>query len=152
MIARLCEPHHTLHVNVWRILIEQLPKGFAETAWASGSKGAVGWHSLTYFCLTIIRSRDVAHLLPMSRPQRTTIMSARSTLVAAALLTAAAVPASGQTAGLVAGPTNGLPIPREKAHGPWPTPHSPRHRHRIIRRRDFVPWRLSTSQRHHTPA
>jgi hypothetical protein len=57
VIARLCEPNHTLHVNVWRILIEQLPKGFAETTWASGSKGAVGWHSLTYFCLTIIRCR-----------------------------------------------------------------------------------------------
>jgi hypothetical protein len=34
-------------------------------------------------------------------------MNTRSTLVAAALLTAAAVPASGQTAGLAAGPANG---------------------------------------------
>jgi hypothetical protein len=36
-----------------------------------------------------------------------TIMNTRSTLVAAALLTAAAVPASGQTASLAAGPANG---------------------------------------------
>ncbi len=34
-IAGLCEPYHTLHTVGWCILIDELPKGFAETTGAN---------------------------------------------------------------------------------------------------------------------
>jgi hypothetical protein len=55
---------------MWGILIDELPRGLPKPPGRSGSKGAVGRHSLTYFCLTITQLHRLARCAPRCASRR----------------------------------------------------------------------------------
>jgi len=58
----VCAAYHTLRLGGWCILIDELPGGWPKPPGRTGSKGAVGRHSINSVALTITQLRLVGAL------------------------------------------------------------------------------------------